>query len=735
MTTPSNAQQGAMPTFDTGPLSWVMGEIRESLNRSKTALKDAAGQDAEARSTSLRHAKSYLHQAHGALQMVDIDGVAIITETVEDLLDRVDAAQLPYTAELAEAIGTGYQALIEYLEELLSGTPHQPVRLFPYYRALLEARGAERIHPADLFFPNLAIRPQLPPGSGKTLETADYVNLRKRFERALLPFLKSTDTAAEMANAAAMRDIIGEIEQAQSNMQVRSFWWVMHGLAEAVAAGNIPNELYVKQLFARINLQMRRLSQGSPSIAERLLRDALFFLARAANPSPRARQIRAAYQLDGQVPVDYEKKRYGQVDVNALAAAKERLTHAKSVWNRIAGGDTSVAESFEHEMRMLADAGSKLNSPSLSKLLRELKGIARHAAHAKPGDMLGLEMATSLLFVENSLGNLGRLNDTFTERADAMTARLLAVVAGEQPVDSGKWLDDMSREAQQRQTMAALGAEMQSSLRQVEKMLDEYFRDPAQAASLVQLDGVLHQIEGALAVLDQDDAVRTVQHTRSAVRRFAAAAEAEDAQPGDQAEYQQVAQNVGALSFFIETLQLQSEAAKKRFEFDEARGLFQAKLLERDTAPEPVVEEPLAEPVIAAPAAEPIPELNVETVEDELARHQRESAELALSLTAEPDNSVLQEQLKESLEQIRLDAALVDNPEANDRAQAGIEALKRPDFTSSPEALQQVISATVPQQAASESLPAVVAPESDEAIDAELLEIFLSEAEEVLGNV
>ena len=31
--------------FDTGPLSWVMGEIREALARSKTALFDALEQD------------------------------------------------------------------------------------------------------------------------------------------------------------------------------------------------------------------------------------------------------------------------------------------------------------------------------------------------------------------------------------------------------------------------------------------------------------------------------------------------------------------------------------------------------------------------------------------------------------------------------------------------------------------------------------------------------------------
>src|SRR5690606_10462755 len=118
----------------------------------------------------------------------------------------------------------------------------------------------------------------------------------------------------------------------------------------------VPGELYVKQLFARINLQIRRLGEGSSSIAERLLRDALFFIARAEQPSALVQQIRAAYQLDGAVPSDYEKKRYGQIDAQSLTTAKEKLSQAKNLWNRFAGGDASVAQAFESEMAGLADA-------------------------------------------------------------------------------------------------------------------------------------------------------------------------------------------------------------------------------------------------------------------------------------------------------------------------------------------------------------------------------------------
>ncbi len=741
MTTHSSVPpQGVRDNFDAGSLSWVMGEIREALNRSKTAVFEAVAQDEDARSTTLRQAKAYLHQAHGALQIVDIDGVAIITETTEDLLDRLESAQIELTEKVAQVIENAYQALVEYLEELLSGAPHQPVRLFPYYKSLLEVRSAERVHPADLFFPNLAIRPQLPPIDDAAFsETIDYAVLRQRFEKALLPFLIKNDPALETANARSMQEIIAQVERMQSNQQSRGFWWVLHAFAEAVTGGQIQKEIYVKQLFARINLQIRRLSEGSASIAERLLRDALFFIARIEQPAPRAVQVRGAYQLDGLVPVDYDRKRYGQIDSDALAMARARLSQAKNLWNRIAAGDASGAEAFGAEMKGLTEAASKLGSTSLLKLLRELNGISRHAAAgAQSGSMLGLEMATSLLFVENALGNISRLTDDFTQRADAMTARLLSIVAGETPTESSPWLDEMSREAQQRQTMMVLAGEMQNNLRQVEKFLDDYFREPAERAALSQIEPILHQISGALAILDQDDALRAVQHIQSVVRQFVESPA--EVTPDVQA-FQHVAQNVGALSFFIETLQLQPENAKHRFSFDQQQGLFQANLVERSEAASkagaiqeviiPALDDDAtiqALPVVEEPA--------LPTVEQELDLHQMQSAELARYLSAEPTDTRLQERLKESLEQVQFDAALVDNQEAGERAQAAIDVLANPDFAPSDEALANLVAVTSKPAIAQPAAPTAPAPTtSDEAVDAELLEIFLFEAEEVLACI
>jgi chemosensory pili system protein ChpA (sensor histidine kinase/response regulator) len=715
----------AAQQVDTGPLSWVMAEMREALGRSDAALREAASLDEDTRPTALHYARTHLHQAHGALLFIDIDGLSTITETAEDLIDRIASGKLSLTAEVVQAIGNAYQALIEYLEELLSGMAHQPVRLFPYYRELLQARGAERIHPADLFFPNLAVRPQLPPVA---VMPANYAILRQRFERTLLSFLKNQDANTAMTHASAMRDIVRAVEEAQEDPQSRAFWWVMHGFAEMVATGQVAVEVYVKQLFARINLQLRRLAEGSTSIAERLLCDALFFIAQASNPSARVRRIRDAYQLGEAARVDYEARRYGQIDVNALAAAKDRLSRAKGIWNRVAGGDAAAAIAFESEMTELADVCASLHSPPLSKLLRELTGIARHASRTSSGEGVGVEIATSLLFVENALGSISRLPDNFAARADAMTARLLALVSGEQPADQAGWLDDISRQAQQRQTDTALAIEMQASLRQVEKLIEEYVNDPTQRALITQIGAILHQIEGAMAVLDQDEAMRAVQCTAAMLQRLTTAETAPERK-----EFEKIATNIGALGFFIETLQMSADAARKRFAFDAANSIFQARLIDKKGGETPLADVEAYADSLHSPPGDDATAAHLLRVEDELAVRQRQSAELAISLTRQPDNARLHEQLKESLEQISRDATLVDNPEAVEQARAAIELLDQPATDRGSDGLAILIAPPVP--AADLAQTATAAPATDEEIDEELLGIFMLEAREVLATV
>ena len=582
----SVSSAGNRPNFDSGPLSWVMDEIREALNQSRTALQNAMVKDSDSSATLLNHAGAYLHQAHGALQIVDVDGATIITEAVEDILRRISAGDIRLTRANQRIIEHSYQALVEYLDELLAGEPPQPIRLFPYYKDLQEIRGAERIHPADLFFPSLdsqALHTPVAPSLEDTIQVSlDVQSLRPRFEKALLALLTSSTVPADNKDIADLLNVVIDIEHAQSGGKTRDFWWVMHGFIDMVVSSKQPLDLFTKLVCCRMNRQIRLLAQGSSSISDRLLLDALFCTARQEAPSPLAEEIRKAYHLQDAIPADFETKRYGQIDTVALGLAKAALTQAKNTWHRVTKDEAGAAESFSLLIRQLINATNKLNSAPLSTLLKAVSTTSENLKKSAGSNALGLEIATDLLFIENALDHLNRMPEDFSTRVDALVSRLESVAAGETPPASSQWLDDLTQQSQQRQTIAVLAAEMEGGLRQVESMLDEYFKDSSKYPVLSDIDPVLHQIAGVLSILGQEHAMLAVQHTQATIRAFRESVDAASDDAKANLEFPPtVTQNITALGFFVEVLPQHPESARTRFTFDRTQGILHANLLER----------------------------------------------------------------------------------------------------------------------------------------------------------
>lgn len=577
-----------MPAFDTGPLSWVIGEIRDALGRSGTALRDAAGRSPEAQPTLLLHAKTHLHQAHGALQLVDVEGVGVLGGAAERLIDRFKDGHLACTLETVKPVQDAYQALVEYLDELLGGAPQQPARLFPYYRDLQELLGVERIHPSDLLPAELGKDVQL--HAAGAAEAPDIAACRARFEKALLPYLKSGDPQF----AAGMRDALAPVAAAQEAPRARLFWAALHAFAGVVADGQVESDLYVKQLLGQVNLQLRRLSQGQGGTPDAMLRDALFFVAAASQPNADAQRLRQACGLDGLVPHDYAARRYGRIDQATLQEAREALARSKSDWDRIASdGDLALKEDFNEQLSRLAGASEKLGAPALAQLMRELGRAATDAMQAGRSDGFGLEMAAAMLFVENGLDQLRQLPDDFAENAEAVGARLLALAAGETPPDAPQWQGELARQIQQGQTVAVLAGEIKAGLRQVEKLLDDYYDKPGKREVLLQAEPVLHQLQGALSILDQEGAVQAVRHVAGEVRLLAGSDGDLAAQSG---VLHNIAQNIGALGFFTDLLAQNSEAARSRFSFDAEKRLLRELPFEFvEAAPEAVQEAPAPE--------------------------------------------------------------------------------------------------------------------------------------------
>jgi chemosensory pili system protein ChpA (sensor histidine kinase/response regulator) len=727
---------------DLTALSWCLGEIRESLGRAEASLEQQL-QSGEEDLSRLRAARSWLHQAHGALQVVDLEGVAVVTQEAEGLLDRIERGELRLDGNVARVMVRTFAAIVEYLEGVVAGSGDSPVSLFPHYRELLALRASDRVDPADLYAVDLSVRPPKAP-LGEPLDPAGIARMRVAFEKGLLGFLRNPDDAAAFAKMHAAIDRLHRAHQASSQ---RTFWWLAAALFDALRVRALPVDLYVKRLVARINLQIRRtLQQGTP-IADRMLRDILFLLARAGGGSALADEARALYRLAGTVPADFEAPRYGVVDARALRAAREATGAAKLAWEKAARGGAQDLAAFATAAQALGAAVARLPWPGLQRLAGVLVGLRRALAAAGPqlAEVLSLEVATALLFVEHALERGARGVAQHDRRAIEMAERIDGLCEHQDGDGSStpEWLTELSRAAQERLTVAAFVGELQANLRACEKALDTFFRDPSQRAALPELEPLLRQVGGALRLLGHGEAADGAD---TVVRQVAAFLESEE--PPAAADCERVAESLGALGFFVDSL-LRTDR-QGGFEFRSGGDAFVARLGEPPVArAEPLPEadaalgvapfdvtEPIAEPGEARPVPVPLAPREGDggrSLEQLLAeRRMRVRGQLA-ALQARADDPVARAALYDALVAVRDEAMLLDDAEL--RAHAG-DALARLEAASSPHDAALVDSiARVAGEAGPAALEAIEVPEDEAAIDDELLGIFLDEADEVLAAI
>jgi HPt (histidine-containing phosphotransfer) domain-containing protein len=69
--------------LDIGPLSWVKGEIDLALERAGECL---AAYAADPAGDGLSKARASMHQAHGALAIVGLEGITEFADAIEQLL-------------------------------------------------------------------------------------------------------------------------------------------------------------------------------------------------------------------------------------------------------------------------------------------------------------------------------------------------------------------------------------------------------------------------------------------------------------------------------------------------------------------------------------------------------------------------------------------------------------------------------------------------------------------------
>ena len=700
--------------LDLGPLAWVKDEVAQTLGRARTEveaiLAGTAAPDAGKR------AHDEIHQTSGAFELIGIEGLATYTREIERHLKSFNDS--PHTQSAPEILGAVERALrrlTSHLEEVFSGAPCKPTVLTREYAALHRLRGSEA-GASDLFFPDLNRKPQKLDGAeaipGERLPSY-LLGARRGYEKGLLLWLRG-----DKQGLSVMGEHVVAVERAFPLPAQRSFWWSVSGLLDAIRVGNVSETVGVKQLAARIDLQLRRFVEGSTKVSDRLRREVLFHIGRAENAEGRVKEVQGLYGLKLLLPapgtlrngIDYVALR---PNITALA---EKISDIRAGWQRTVSGQHDSRDG----LRLDCSAGSKLadalQRPNLANLLATLAEVVPHTSVESIPDKLAVEFSSALLFADTAMANFAGDASAYEAEAAALAEELHVAAHGLPDDGYQRAVPAITRRAQERESVRTLLFEVRENLGSVETALDAWVRGNA-PLHITPLTAKLAQTIGVFAISDQMVAAEHVRRLETDLGALSP-----DQSASEQTELvSRLAEKLSVLGFYV-------DAKEKQPDVDAAHLL------------QPVQQH--TEAVGSSAATDKNGKAqneNVVSVESDVARQRKELAVLVARIEGEPKGLTLHTEISSRLNKLLQDAKLLGNGELVGQIRQAMVALEKAEtetVSSDLVALTQTIgkSDAMPVPEASTQTQALLAKDEIEQDEA-LTEIYLEEATEILESL
>ena len=488
MSIPSqSADQAVNPVDeDLGPLAWVLDEIQKTLDSVGKSLRrfvrepaavSASVSASESDTGALRLAAQQLHQTVGALTMVGQPSAAVMVGAMEFAVQSLLLEPARCNEAAVQKIERAGFAVCDFLNAVLAGKSVSALALFPQYRDVLEMAGSDRVHPADLWdyawhWADVAPLPAEP-------ALVNDPAVRSRFDRDVLRLVQAGDREA----ARRLHALSLGLASGASTPHVASFWMLAGAFFEAVGLGLLPVDAYVKRAASRALIQYATLSRSDKAVSDRLGQDLLFFCAQAVprqqDAAEALRAVRSAWGVGVHAGVDYNVEQFGRFDPLALAQARKRIETAKEMWTALSGGDVSRTRQVVDAFAQLGESLQKLHPPSLpmAKALNDAVDASLQSG-TPPTTELSLEVATSVLYLEAAFEDLDPHDRQLTLRTVQLAERIERAREGGPSEPLEPWMEELYRRMSDRQSMGTVVDELHSHLLELEKSLDQFFRNP-----------------------------------------------------------------------------------------------------------------------------------------------------------------------------------------------------------------------------------------------------------------
>jgi len=491
---------------DRSALRWIRGELDQTLREVRNSLEDFI----EGQPDRLQECVDQLHHTHGALDMVQVYGAAMLADEMEQLALALLHGHAKRVEPAAEALMLGLVQLPAYLEKVENGGADIPLILLPLLNDLRAARDAPLMSETSLFAPRLnavIAADTVRPGSGNRQLPHIIHQQRSHYHRGLLNWIRGNDVPASLAH---IRDVLDLLNSAAGTSRFRRLLDAGEALTTVLIDDGETPALAVKILFGKLDRVFKRvIDQGEESamldFPVDLLKNLLYYIARSGSENPAVLAVKQAADVANNFP---DEQQQGSA-VGALGGPDRELFHAvgealsqdlrdvKDQLDLYMRSDRSQLDRLTALAQPIQRIGDTLGMVGRGELRSRLKyrcdelRAAEQSGEAVPDERL-MSLASDLLLVESSLASLSsgaELAVDFDEPIEGVASQTLS-------------------EGEMHQHLRSAVDEALVELAKSKDEILEYLDKPDQTGLLDEVPNRLHMVAGVLQMLELPEAGR-----------------------------------------------------------------------------------------------------------------------------------------------------------------------------------------------------------------------------------
>lgn len=449
----------------------------------------------------LQQAVENLKQIRGTLSLIELTGAELLAQEILQLATDIPVGAGEERDSQLTALSNALYVLGRYLESVDANRQEMPELLLPPINALRLA-GAQSPLPESFFFSVRLDHPRPPVTEAvrdPQTRALEARRLRQMYQVGLLGFIRDHNGLASLK---LMGRALARLDLLYASSPAGRLCWLASAALEAQLDGQLLPRQSRKQLFARVDRELRQLiGNGAYEPPRGLLKELLYLVALAESNGPAATQVREIFSLSPLPFTDHliedESERLagpGQATMRSLSSAiREEMVSLKDLLDLIER-QTAPPESFGNLHSLMGKLAKTLGMVGLSSasstLHAQLSVVAGWNAEKAPDPQALLKLADAVLYVESMVASLERGERRDTRPAIAQPGNEAEAFANHQLTEA--WI-------------VVIG-EATAGLALAKRAITAYLESNGEKLHLANVPFSLMAVRGGLRFLEQDRA-------------------------------------------------------------------------------------------------------------------------------------------------------------------------------------------------------------------------------------